>query len=82
MRGALNCQCFVPSLRTAIHTFLELDSTSSIQHSNLISGIHDPKSSAILIALGMIMYTDVTAVAQLDSRDVMVMGMEVIILAK
>ena len=37
-----------------------------------VAGVHDPASTAILIALGKVMFTDVLAVASLDSSSVMV----------
>ena len=37
-----------------------------------VAGVHDPASTAILIALGKIMFTDVLAVASLESSSVMV----------
>ena len=41
-------------------------------YATTITGAHDATSSAILIALGKIAYTDVTTAAQLDPCDVMV----------
>ena len=41
-------------------------------HSATTSGVHDAASTAVLIALGKIVYTDVTAVAELDPSKVMV----------
>ena len=37
-----------------------------------VAGVHDPASTAILIALGKVMFTDVLAVASLESSSVMV----------